>query len=232
MNYMILNVFLQYYLFNVVILFILYKIYKSKFLFVQGIKMKVINLFGAPSAGKSTTMLGLTYKMKLLKYNVENTPEFFKELIYEEGKVELFGGQLMVLAEQNKRLARLMNKADFVVTDCPLPLITYYTDSKYIKDFKEFSLNLFNSYENENFLIVRNHDFEKEKRNHNADQASIIERELPEFLDKNNIKFKTFKTNDELVEQLINSMIEDGVIHKPILNKAQPAYLNKREPKI
>lgn len=181
--------------------------------------MKVINLFGAPSAGKSTTMLGLTYKMKLLKYNVENTPEFFKELIYEEGKVELFGGQLMVLAEQNKRLARLVNKADFVVTDCPLPLISYYTDNTYVNGFKDFALNLHNSYDNENFLILRNHDFEKEKRNHNESQASIIERDLPEFLDKNNIKFKVFRTNDELVEQLIQSMIDDKVIPKPQNNK-------------
>ena len=91
--------------------------------------MKVINLFGAPSCGKSTTMLGLTYQMKMLGLNVENTPEFFKEMIYEDGRTERFGGQLYILGEQNRRLARLQEKSEFVVTDCPLPLIGYYTSN-------------------------------------------------------------------------------------------------------
>ena len=58
--------------------------------------MKVINLFGAPSCGKSTTMLGLTYQMKMLGLNVENTPEFFKEM-----KPDVYHQEIISLNKQN-----------------------------------------------------------------------------------------------------------------------------------
>lgn len=100
-----------------------------------------INLLGAPGCGKSTTMLGLTYKMKMMGLNVENTPEFFKDLVLEESDKSEFGGQLYVLGEQNRRLARLKH-VDFAVTDCPLPLVGYYTSEDYIPGFQYFVQNL------------------------------------------------------------------------------------------
>jgi len=121
----------------------------------------------------------------------------------------------MVLAEQNKRLARLVNKADFVVTDCPLPLISYYTDNTYISGFKEFALNLFNSYDNENYLLLRGHSFETEKRNHNEHESVVIETELPMFLEQNNIKYKTFKTSEDLIDHMIQDMKKNKVLTKP-----------------
>ena len=127
--------------------------------------MKVINLFGAPGSGKSTAMLGLTFKMKMAGLSVENTPEYFKEVIFEKTDPALFGGQLFVLGEQNRRLARLIKTNQFAVTDCPLPLIGYYTPENYIDGFHQFIDNLFNKYDNENYFIVRNHQFENEKKN-------------------------------------------------------------------
>ncbi len=180
--------------------------------------MKVINLFGAPSSGKSTTMLGLTYQMKMMKYNVENTPEFFKEMIYEENNVEKFGGQLVVLAEQNKRLARLIGKSEYAVSDCPLPLIGYYTPDNYVPGFKDFIKNLYNSYENYNIFIERNHDFEVEKRIHNIEQANSIQKELHVFLKEMSIPYKVFKSGDNLVEEIITDLLESGFINEPKKN--------------
>lgn len=174
--------------------------------------MKVVNLFGAPSAGKSTTMLGLTYHMKLMGLSVENTPEFFKELIYEDSNAERFGGQLYVLGEQNRRIARLMGKNDFAITDCPLPLIGMYTAEDYIPGFHDFVKNLNSKYDNVNYMIIRKHEFENEKRVHDESQANELERKLPEYLKSMGVEFKLIESGEDLVQRLIDDMIETNVI--------------------
>lgn len=174
--------------------------------------MKVINLYGAPSAGKSTAMLGLTYQLKLMGLSAENTPEFFKEMIYENSSAETFGGQLYVLGEQNRRLARLKGKNDFTITDCPLPLIGYYTSQNYVGGFNEFLNNLYHTYENINYFIVRKHEFEDEKRAHSQDQADAIERDLPEYLERMGVQCIVMESGEDLVERIISDMIERNVI--------------------
>lgn len=183
--------------------------------------MKIINLFGAPSAGKSTAMLGLTYKMKIMGLNAENTPEFFKEMVYEDGRAEKFGGQLYVLGEQNRRIARLLDANDFAITDCPLPLIGYYTPKEYILGFEEFIKNLFNSYDNFNYLVMRKHEFENEKRIHDESQSLEIEKQLPKYLDKLGVKYKIIDSGDDLVERLIMDLREEDIITKEHMKKSR-----------
>lgn len=174
--------------------------------------MKIINLFGAPSAGKSTAMLGLTYKMKLMGLSAENTPEFFKEMIYEDSRAETFGGQLYVLGEQNRRLARLKGKNDFAITDCPLPLIGYYTSEEYVPGFHGFLSSLYHTYDNVNYFIVRKHAFESEKRVHSEQQADLVEAQLPTYLQRMGIEVVTMESGDDLVDRIVEDMIERGVI--------------------
>lgn len=183
--------------------------------------MQIINLFGAPGSGKSATMLGLTYKMKLLGLNVENTPEFFKDLVLEETQNGQFGGQLSILAEQNKRLARLVGKCDFAVTDCPLPLIGYYTPKGYIEGFEEFLMNTYNqpNYNNKgaNYFIIRTHEFESEKRVHDEAQSRDIEKELLIYLNNLGIKSNVFDSvakdnEEELVDRILLDMISTNII--------------------
>jgi ATP:corrinoid adenosyltransferase len=56
--------------------------------------MKVINLFGSSGSGKSTTALGLAYRLKLLGYKVEYVSEYIKEYV--------FSGTLSECKYQNK----------------------------------------------------------------------------------------------------------------------------------
>lgn len=163
--------------------------------------MIVINLFGEPSAGKTATMFALAAKMKKMGLSVEIAAEFYKDLVYQNtpghnyndidkitdntlNQVVKFGGQLHILSEQNKRLSILNGTVDFVITDCPLPLIAYYTPKNYVVGFEELAVNLFNTYENTNFYIRKNHDFENKARIHTEDQAKAIAIELPNYLKK------------------------------------------------
>lgn len=181
--------------------------------------MKVINLFGAPGAGKSTTMLDLTSDLKIMGLSVENTPEFYKELILEDSHKSAFGGQLYVLGEQNKRLARLEGKNDLAVTDCPLPLIGYYTPEDYIPGFSDFVKNLYNRYDNINYFIRRKHKFEKEKRIHDELGSDKISEDLLEMLESYKIKYKVFDSCHEISALIIEDLVKEKILDKSHLEK-------------
>ena len=201
--------------------------------------MKVINLIGAPGSGKSTTMLGMTYQMKMLGLSVENTPEYFKELILEGTDKCRFGGQLMVLAEQNKRLDRCVETNDFVITDCPLPLIGYYTHKAggYAPSFDSMATEMYEMYDNVVYFIERTHAFEEEKRNHDDNESRLIESELPRYLEDRGIEFKRVKSHNGLVEDIVKDLILTNVIKAEQLrnNRISPEMydrfkgLNKRK---
>ena len=68
--------------------------------------MVVINLWGAPGSGKSTTAAGLFFLMKINKYKVELVTEYAKDLVWN-GHEAMFGNQISIFAEQNWRIHRL-----------------------------------------------------------------------------------------------------------------------------
>lgn len=183
--------------------------------------MKMINFFGEPGAGKSTAMLGLTYYMKLMGLSAENTPEFFKELIYEESDTAKFGGQLHILDQQNLRQARLIGKNDFTISDCPLPLIGYYTDKDYINGFHDMVTSLFNQYDNVNYFILRNHEYENEKRNHSEEESNKIAVELPLYLRKHGVELRYIESGEDLVERILADLTETNIITPEHLSKAR-----------
>ena len=86
--------------------------------------MKIINLIGEPSAGKSTIAAELFAKMKKAGYNVELVTEYAKDMVWEN-RNEMFSHQDYIFAKQNRRLARLNGKVDYVITDAPLILSLY-----------------------------------------------------------------------------------------------------------
>lgn len=192
-------------------------------------KMRVINLFGAPGSGKSTAMHGLVHKMKMLGLSVEEASEFYKEIVMEDGTNNKFGGQLYVLGEQNRRLARLEDKNDFAITDCPLPLISFYSPQNYVQGFEEFCINLFNNYENHNYFLTINHPFESEKRIHKEEEAKNLEKEIPKFLKKHNIPFTHLTTTlDDVVASIMKDMAMKNIIGQEHLKKSRNPEVRRK----
>jgi len=79
--------------------------------------MKVINLFGGPGSGKSTTAAGLFQKMKLKHMSVELISEYAKKLVYSNRLENMLDQQEYIFAKQNNMLHMLRDKVDFVITD-------------------------------------------------------------------------------------------------------------------
>lgn len=151
-------------------------------------RLKVINLWAGPGAGKSTLAAGLFNLMKNRGYSVELVVEWAKEAVYEERLTTLSDNQLYVLAKQDQRLRRLIGKSVYAITDSPLPLsLLYRADSGPFSEdwFKDTVLRTWRSYENVNVIVERVKPYSTQGRTQSAIEAQKID----------------FKTND-LVKKL------------------------------
>ena len=94
--------------------------------------MIVINFLGGPGCGKSTVCADVFAKLKWNNINCEIVTEYAKDAVWEES-FKLLENQIGVFGEQHKRLHRLKDKVDVVVTDSPLllSLLYYRGDYKY-----------------------------------------------------------------------------------------------------
>ena len=140
----------------------------------------VINLFGGPGCGKSTTMARLFADLKTRGYNVEMVSEFAKDLVYEQ-RQETMKDELYIFAKQHHRLFRVCDKVDIIVTDRPLLLTNIYAEL-YLPDdiFKEDLIRLvrttFDNFNNLNIMLNRDGiEYKTEGRLQDLEQSKEID---------------------------------------------------------
>lgn len=142
----------------------------------------VVNLFGAPSSGKSKGAAYIFSKLKMMGYSAELVTEVAKDLVYEDNMVAL-NNQFYISGCQSLRLSRLVGKTNIVITDSPLPLGIIYNKDRHL----EFSLRNaitddFRRYNNINYVIERVEPYEKEGRLQTEEEANFIKEEIYEWL--------------------------------------------------
>ncbi|WKY48942.1 AAA family ATPase [Eubacteriaceae bacterium ES3] len=96
----------------------------------------IINLFGAPCAGKSTSAAYLFSRFKQDGYRCELVTEYAKDLVYENNTVAL-ADQLYIFGNQHFRIFRLMGKVDIIITDSPIENSIYYNTNSFIAESLE-----------------------------------------------------------------------------------------------
>ena len=156
---------------------------------------KVINIFGAPGAGKSTISAELFSKMKFGQENVELVTEWIKGKVWEEHHT-IFEDQLYITAKQNRMLHRLVNKVDYIVTDSPLLLGILYTPKDYYTYYFDLVKQIFNGYNNINFLIKRTKPYNPIGRNQSEQESDAIHDKLVELLNSCGINYITINGNE------------------------------------
>lgn len=149
-------------------------------------KPLVVNLAGAPGAGKSTGAAKIFSELKMLGINCELVGEFAKDKTWEHNLTAL-NCQEYVFGKQSYRLARCRNEVDVIVTDSPLPLTIIYTkDETLIKPLSDLVMAVYNSYDNINFFINRTKPYNPKGRNQTekeSDELSIKIKELYKILE-------------------------------------------------
>ena len=173
--------------------------------------MKVINLIGAPGAGKSTTAASLFSLMKLHDLKTELVTEYAKDLVYEGrlNKIE----QNYIFAKQYRRLSRLEGQVDYAVTDSPLILVMYYALTTLPHSFLPFARDMIRGFDDYNFFIHRVKKFQEFGRVHNEEESNKISVELTAFLKDENISYYNINGDVGAAKHILDILVDldDGV---------------------
>ena len=178
-------------------------------------KPKVINLFGGPGCGKSTTAAGLFYQMKVAGIKVELVTEYAKELVYDNTLDIMLDRQEVIFAEQNQRLHRLRNKVEFAIVDSPILLSYIYPEMNQeqkniahwpaLGAFKQLVVEVFHTYDNLNFFLNRQPDtFEEYGRDHNEHQAISLDDRIQQTLSDLSVPHETIDVGPDTVATILS----------------------------
>lgn len=87
----------------------------------------VINLYGGPGTGKSTSAAYLFYQLKKQGKNAELVREYVKDWAWEKREIRDWD-QLYFLGKQIRRESLLYGRVDTIVTDAPVALGQFYAE--------------------------------------------------------------------------------------------------------
>ena len=172
--------------------------------------MKVINLFGAPGAGKSTTAAGLFFKMKICKTigSVELVTEFAKDLVYAGRFKELNNNQIYVTVKQYSRMERLRNKVDYIITDSPLILGAIYKPNNYFKSYDSLLNELHESFDSINIVINRVKEYKNYGRMQTEKESDEIALSIRRLLKYNEINYYVVDGNEDAPDTILNILLK------------------------
>lgn len=170
--------------------------------------MIVVNLFGAPGAGKSTGAAYIFSQLKL-KYNInaELVTEFAKDKVWEDNAKAL-DNQAYVFGEQSYRISKMDGKVDIVVTDSPLLLSKLYNSSSILgESFNETVVKVFNSYTNMNFFINRVKKYNPAGRLQTEEESDKLSTKLFKELQELSVPFEMINGDLEGYNKIIDEII-------------------------
>ena len=173
-------------------------------------KPLVINLFGAPGAGKSTGAAMIFAELKKRGVNAELVTEFAKDKTWEHNAMAL-GCQEYVFGKQSYRLARCKADVDVIVTDSPLPLSLLYTsDPALIADdaFQKVVMNVFNSYNNLSYFVNRVKPYNPKGRNQTEAESDALAAPLKKLINENDISCVEINGDDEGYAAVVAEVVE------------------------
>lgn len=169
----------------------------------------VVNLAGAPGAGKSTGAATIFAALKKAGVNAELVTEFAKDKTWEHNIMAL-GCQEYVFGKQSYRLRRCRDDVDVIVTDSPLPLSLIYNNNPALDyHFTEVVKNVFNTYDNINFFINRVKPYNPKGRNQTEAESDQLGPLIKNLYDNIlNIGYVEIDGNDEGYAKAVNMVLD------------------------
>lgn len=150
----------------------------------------VVNCYAGPGAGKTTCAWDVAAELKKRGINCEYVPEYAKELVWE-GDLEKLNNQEQLFKEQARRLERLRDKVEVIVTDSPI-LMSHVYGKNNSPEFTARINSEYDRYYNFNLFIKRGKEFHQEGRVQNLDESKELDYKIRRMLKENNIYFGTY----------------------------------------
>ena len=172
--------------------------------------MILVNLFGAPGAGKSTGAAYIFSKLKMHGVNAELVTEFAKDKVWEESKA-VFNNQAYIFGKQYFKISRCADKVDVVVTDSPLLLsLIYNNDPTLGEEFNQLVRKVFNNYNSKNYYLSRTKAYNPVGRFQSEIESDQIGNEIIDLLEREKICFVEttgdIKGYDEITRDILNEL--------------------------
>lgn len=178
--------------------------------------MLVVNLFGAPGAGKSTGAALIFSYLKMGGVNVELVTEFAKDLAWENN-TEALSDQVYILGQQAHRVTRCLNKADVIVTDSPLPLgILYNKNERISQSLANLTMDIFNQNDNLCYFVERSKPYKTEGRMQTEAESDKIASDVQELLDKYQIPYKKVLGMSSCYSAIVEDVLEKIGMKRPL----------------
>ena len=169
----------------------------------------VVNLFGAPGAGKSTGAAYIFSKLKAAGVNAEYVPEFIKDKIWERSE-KAINNQAYIFGKQYFRLQRLIGEVDVIVTDSPLINSAYYNNNPILgENFNRMVFDVFNSFKNYNYFIQRVKSYNPDGRFQNEEESDAIAKDLKLSLINSHVDYKgPYNGDDDGYNAIFNEILD------------------------
>jgi adenylate kinase family enzyme len=165
----------------------------------------IVNLFGGPGSGKSTTAAGVFNKLKLAGVNCEIVTEFAKHITWKKD-LNTLKNQIYVFAKQHDRMFHLKEQVDVIITDSPIIMGLIYTDyDKVSPSFEQLVVDEFNrpEAENLNIFIKRVKPYNPSGRSQSEEEAKEKDQDIINLFNKYQIN-ASFVNGDEDADSIIS----------------------------
>lgn len=165
----------------------------------------IINLFGGPGTGKSTAAAAVFSLLKMHDINTEYVTEFAKDCTWEKRFVTL-EDQYYICMKQYHRVWRVQKEVDVIVTDGPFLLGLVYGDT--VDNFKQTVFEIFNNYNNMNFLLQRETNYNEGGRNQTLPEAYVIDDKIKTVLDNNKITYNVITSDYKDINNVVSNVLK------------------------
>lgn len=183
--------------------------------------MLVVNLFGAPSAGKSAIACGLFEHLKIYGFRCEISMEYAKRLIRHAREKELLNQSYVTNKQYHKLfMMKMAGDVDIVVTDAPIPLGLAYAPESYPRWYSEMVWDFYNQNDNVNYFLHRGDgEYKSDGRQQDEYEADAIAVKIKNILSTQQIKWADFIREPESSQKIFDHLIGTSEFNRYVRKK-------------
>jgi adenylate kinase family enzyme len=165
----------------------------------------VINLFGGPGIGKTTTAARIFVQLKMLGIETANPEEHAKLAIWK-GRPDLLDQQLVILGQSWETLHALADKVEAVVMDSPLLLCSVYAGDRERPHFHATVVDFHRRMPRLNLLLTRaeGRAYSTTGRREDADTARSIDGRIRAALDAHQEPFTELPSGEGVDPEILD----------------------------
>jgi len=168
-------------------------------------KTTIINVYGGPGVGKSTSAAYLYYLLKAAGANTEMVREYVKGWAWENRAFSAYD-EIYFLGKQVRHESMLFGKVDWIVTDAPVYMTAYYASlycspqlahgisqaaQAFYKQAEE------DGHQHLHLMLTRTKAYQADGRYQTEDQALSIDNGVREMLSKFKVSIINCKPEEE-----------------------------------